>query len=104
VNETLVTLPDVDEMMKRLIGVKDDPHVNDRLYPDICRMGGKEYYGLGVTMGLVLAIHDYSEGMPPIVENVLLMYVPKYLEALIDDEQVRRDALEHFEAARAATK
>ena len=94
-----IIMPDHDEMMRRLIGVSDEPHTVQKLYPRICQMAGTEKIASGVVLALALAIQDYSEGMAPGVENIVMRRIPKYLEALIDDEDVRCEAIEEYQAA-----
>jgi len=42
------------------------------------------------------AIYDYAEGFPPIVGTALNGYILTFVEALIDDEEVRLEAIEFY--------
>lgn len=87
------TLPNRDEMMRRLTSVMDEPHAIQNFYPLLARHAGEEKAGMGVVMMLQLAIHDYTQGMPPIMANILQMRVDDFLKALIDDEEALEEAL-----------
>ena len=66
-NKKTVTLPDRDEMLKRLLKVSNDSHAQERFYPILLQSAGRVLVAQGVVMMLALAIHDYTEGMPPMM-------------------------------------
>ena len=94
-------LPNADEMLRRLTEVFDDPHAKERLYPIILRSAECELAGIGVVLMLQLAIHDYALGMPPFMGSLLQPYVPRYVEALVDDPDVKADAMAMIEQVNA---
>jgi hypothetical protein len=51
-----------------------------------------------------LAIADYCEGLPPIVGHILNSKIPVFVEALIDDAEVRQAALDFYNEAEQARK
>ncbi|MFH1896517.1 MAG: hypothetical protein ABH814_03570 [bacterium] len=55
-------------------------------------------------MMFALAIHDYTQGMSPMMAGLVFMYVPAFIDALIDDEGVAGAAKEMAEEALNATK
>lgn len=95
-------LPERDEMMRRLILVHGDDHVIDGLHPYICsRLAGQELAGMGVVNAVLIAVHEYSDGSP-ILKVLTEDYIPGFIKALVDDEQVRQDALDFFAGFLAA--
>ena len=101
-----IVLPEREDMLRRLKSVLDEPHAVERFYPLILKDAGRELVGMGVVMMLQLAIADYTAGMPPIMMAVVQMNVDDYITALVDDEEVRGDALAMMRSVRAqaATK
>ena len=98
----LTTLPDYDELMRRLAAVDNSPWNVQKLYPLIARAGGSERAGAGLPMLFELAIADVCDGA---VQHVTTrMLVPAWLEAIVDDGDVLADALAAFEQADATLK
>jgi len=90
--EKVIRLPDADEMLQRLVSVMDEPHARQKFYPILLRRAGEELYPEGVVMLLMLAIHDYTEGLPPAIGITLSMRIPEYIDALITDPEAAADA------------
>lgn len=104
-SDKVIALPECEEMTAALIGVFDNDHAIQKLYPRICEyLAGQEKVAMGVVMGLTLAIYDYTEGMPPVMSNLVHMYMPNFIEAIVPDEEVRQEAIDHYNAAMAAAK
>ncbi|WP_416971655.1 hypothetical protein [Streptomyces sp. 4F14] len=103
-----IVMPDRDEISRRI--AQADPSGAARmLYPGILDMAGKELHGSGVAVGLSLVIlnhmeeHDY--GRTSVVMMTLLKgLLPRFVTALVDDEQARADALAILEEARASRR
>jgi len=87
-------LPDADDMLRRLISVDDNPHKREKFYPIILKNAGRELAGMGVVNMFVFAIHDYTQGMPPFMAVMLFDQIDDYVQALVDDEQAKAEALE----------
>lgn len=102
-NDKVITLPDADDMLHRLIEVDDINHLQERFYPLLLRNAGEEKVATGVVMMITLAIHDYSEGMPSMIQGLMFMNMENYLKALIDDEEVLQEAIEFFEEVKSMT-
>lgn len=100
----LVQLPEYGEMAARLATVNDDPYINERFHPFILKSAGKELYGEGIFLMLHLAIHDYSDGAPPMMAAILQMSIKDYIKALIDDEEIQAATLEHVDRVEADVK
>lgn len=101
--DKVIIMPDRDEMTKALIGVFDNSHAIQKLYPRICdQLAGQEKVAMGIVMGLTLAIYDYTEGLPSGVSNLVYMYMPNFIEAIVPDEEIRQEALDHHNAVMAS--
>ena len=94
--EKVITLPDKDDMLKRLVMVDNDPHLVERFYPILLKNAGQKRVAQGITMMMILAIHDYADGMPPLTSALMVMYAPKYIDALVDDVDVAQEAKNLF--------
>ena len=92
-----ITLPDHDEMLRRLVSARDNPHYQERFYPLLLQNAGQEKVSMGVVMMFTLAIHDYGQGMPPMVTNLVMRDVPDFIDALIDDKTVAQEAKDFLE-------
>lgn len=97
-------LPEKEDMLARLISVNDDSHAVEQFYPLILKDAGRELVGSGVVLMLHLAIHDYTEGMPPFMGALIQMSLKGYVEALIDDPEVKADALQFIDQVDANVK
>ncbi len=84
----IIILPNKEEMLKRLMKVSDNSHLNQKFYPLLLESAGKEIAPQGVVMMFAFAINKYVEGMPQVVEELLYMYVPDFITALINDVEV----------------
>ncbi len=87
-DKNLITLPSREEMLRRLIGVIDEPHLRERFFPLLLKSAGEERVPEGIILMLSLAIHDYTEGMPPVMTKLMYMRLPEFIDALVKDEQV----------------
>lgn len=94
-----ITLPNPDEMLRRLMVV------NEVCAAALCSLlleaAGKKLNGVGVVHAVVLAIAEYGQYQPRVVVETLRIQTIDFITALIDDEEVRRDALTFFSEAEA---
>lgn len=92
-----------NEVIARLctINRQNDDH-DMRFYRQIASKLTHEKNGGGVVLVIQLAIYDYveAEGLPPVIIAALFMNIPDYINALIDDEEVKSDAMATYEAIR----
>ncbi|OGJ01311.1 hypothetical protein A3I95_02330 [Candidatus Nomurabacteria bacterium RIFCSPLOWO2_02_FULL_44_12] len=86
-------------MLKRLLSVSNEPHFQERFYPILLESAGGELRAPGVVVMFALAIHDYTEGMPPMIEQSVYMMVPRFVDALIDDKEVAKQAKDFLASA-----
>lgn len=91
-NKTITLLPS-DQIMERLKQVDDTDYMVERFYPHLAAEGGRELVPMGIVMALNLAIYDFtSQGYPPIINALLSMNVPRYIECLTDDQEAIDEA------------
>ncbi len=104
--DKVVTLPSAEEIMSRLM--KMDMGANDymaeRFYPLIAQEAGRELVAQGIVMMLALKIYDFvSSGYPPVMSSILHLYVPQFIDALVDDKEIAEQAKQiHQEVMDAA--
>ncbi|MEE8131837.1 MAG: hypothetical protein V3T98_02225 [Candidatus Paceibacterota bacterium] len=90
-----IKLPSAEEIIKRLKNVYDNDHVAERFYPMIAKEAKKQLVAEGVTMMFTLKIHDFVASgyrYPGVIEDILHMYVPSFIDAIIDDKEVAEAA------------
>lgn len=97
--KTLITLPTPAQMLEKLLTVNNEPHLQQKFYPILLQHAGKQIYASAINIILATAIFDYTQGLPPVMTGILMLAVPKYIRALISDEQGQKEALELYEAA-----
>ncbi|KKQ93177.1 MAG: hypothetical protein UT66_C0023G0001 [candidate division CPR2 bacterium GW2011_GWC1_39_9] len=102
--DKVITLPNREEMEKRLLAVDDNSRLAERFYPLLVKHAGQERVATGVVMMFTLAIHDYTEGMPTMMAALLHWRIDKYIDALVDDKEVAEEAKQHFVEVRAEAK
>ena len=86
--ETVITLPNREEMMERLLKVNDASHLQQKFYPHLLKHAGQERVPHGIVVMLALAINDYTTGMPAIMVNSMYMQATKFIEALVVDPEI----------------
>jgi len=91
-------LPERDNMLRRLKTVLDDPHAEAGLYPRLLKHAGQQKAPEGVVLMFMLAIADYTAGLPPTMELTLGIALPRFIGALIDDENLRQEALDFLQS------
>ncbi|OGY64860.1 MAG: hypothetical protein A3J53_01435 [Candidatus Harrisonbacteria bacterium RIFCSPHIGHO2_02_FULL_40_20] len=94
-----IVLPSAEEMLTRLRKVHSDSHADSGIHPRILTHAGTPKVAAGIVMMLVLAIDEYykKEKFPPIMLNILNGDIPQYIDALVDDLEVRKEAQAFYE-------
>jgi hypothetical protein len=92
-------LPERDDMLARLKAVMDEPHAEQYLYPKLLKHAGQVKAPEGIALMFVLAIADYTAGLPPTLGIALDFMLPRFVAAIVDDEDVRGETLEVIRAA-----
>lgn len=84
----VITLPDSVQLLARLLEANNNDHLRERFYPMLLKEAGKNLAPTGIALMLVLAISDYTEGMPPSMTAIMYMMAPDLIDALVDDLDV----------------
>jgi len=85
-NEVLVKLCEADIMLENLKKVNDNPHVVNGLYRKLLARAGSEVYASGVCVAFTLAVYDYCQGMPPMMNNLIMLQAPEMLSAMVTND------------------
>jgi hypothetical protein len=84
-NDTIITLPNADEMMRRLRSVMDETHAVANLYPNITKHAGEQKTPEGINLMVMLAVYDYADGLPTVVIAGLEVIIPDLVQALTSE-------------------
>ena len=89
-----IVLPNAEEMLSRLRKVHNDSNIDQGLYPLLLKYAGSPKVASGIVMMLALAIDEYykAENFPPIMLSILNSDIPDYIDALIDDPEIHKEA------------
>ncbi len=87
-----ITLPEREEMLRRLVAANDEPHYQEGLYPLLLKNAGQQRIAGGVVTMFALAIADYTKDMPGTMRSLVFMSVPDLIDALVDDKEVADEA------------
>ncbi len=100
--EACTTLPEGEEMRRRLESVSVDPSAVELFYPLVLEYAGNDTTGWSVVVWLQLAINDYLAATLPNITGVLIQQrLAEYVTAIVDDETVRAVALGELSRRRA---
>jgi len=92
-------LPDRDEMLRRLVALDNNSHLVQKFYPKLLKDAGTEKFPLGVVMLLILAIADYTKGMPIQMQGIMEMKVPEIIKCMSPNEEFSGETLAAWEAS-----
>ena len=84
-SEKVITLPNREEMLKRLLRVSEDQHLQERFYPILLELAEKQYITEDVVMRLMTTIQNFVKSMPPIAMRMMYMRAPQFIDALVND-------------------
>lgn len=87
-----VTLPCPEEILRRLGLIDTDGTDLDELYFLISQEGGSKLVPQGVVLMLVMKITKFSKPYPPIMELLLMEYIPQFIDKLVDDNELAEAA------------
>lgn len=96
----VIAMPARDEMQRRLETVIDAPHAKEHFIPRLLQGAERELVGPEVVTMIQLAIYDYSCG-DPLMGSLMQFYVEDLVDALVDDDTVKQDALDFIERVKA---
>lgn len=94
-NQRRITLPDRDDMLRRLRKVSTQEAFETCFYPYIVQEAGAQRDASGIVMILQLAFMEFLKRQPKVVAAALLMRTEEYVRALVDDKKVQKEALAH---------
>src|SRR5688572_8191999 len=88
-----VTLPnDPIEIVNRLSDVSDETNLVNKMYAEIARNAGREFLPEGIVMMFTLAAWDFEKQYPPPLGSFLMLLMPRWIDALIDDKEAAEAA------------
>jgi hypothetical protein len=96
-----VELPGRDEMLRRLKTVIGDQRTVDDFFTLIVKNAGKKLNGMGIVHMFYLATAEYSQTTLPMMARLLEFQAKQFITALVDDEEVRGDALRFIDKIQA---
>lgn len=85
-------------MLANLLAVSNESHFRERLYPLFLEKAGRELEPMGIVIGLLLAVEDYSSGMPT-MKALVYLYFDRFIDAVTDDAAARAAAKAFFKEA-----
>lgn len=91
-SEKTIVLPSREDMLLSLIAVRDNGHYQQKFYPILLQDAGQRLCAQGIVMMFAIAIFDYTQGMPPVLADIVYMDVPKFIDAIVDDQEVAKEA------------
>lgn len=97
------TLPDSKEIVRRLSTVYDD-ELAQALYAYIADRAGRPLFSLGIVTMFAQGIDTVSAGYAPVMKNIMQSYIPNWIDALVDDKEVAKEAKDYYEKANNATR
>ena len=97
-SSTLVKMPTSAVMLQKLSSVNNTSHFVQKLYPKFAAMAEQKLEPSGLVLGLLLAIRDYSKGMPAMLEGMTVELIPIFIEALVEDKQKAQQAKDYFKS------
>lgn len=101
------TMPTTEELMRRLsqVDMGANDYMREQFYPLIASEGGCELVAAGLVTMLTLKINDFvRSGYPPAMEEILHMYVPQIIDAIVDDPEVAKEAKRLHQETMDATR
>lgn len=81
-------------MLRRLRSVIDLDYTAQGFYPLLLKDAGKPKTAAGLALMLRLAVYDYAKDKPAPVALTLDVAIPRFVAALTDDAEFRREVLE----------
>jgi hypothetical protein len=96
----VVVLPERDEMLKRLLVVDDDLHLQTNLYLLLLDLAGQRFDHEGIVLKILMAVKTYTQSLPPAMYQMVLDKVPHFIDVLVDDKEVAQAAKDYLATAR----
>jgi hypothetical protein len=94
-----VTLPERGEMQRQLLAMNSDRFLVDNLYPTLLNEAGKYKTVPGVAVLITLGIRDCLHGQDPATRRIVISYLAKIVDILVDDIGARSRIIATLRAA-----
>jgi hypothetical protein len=65
----------------------------ERFYPKLLDLAGQEKAGPGVATALTMAAYDYTADLPNPIGRTVMLRLPAFVRAIVDDPQAQAEAL-----------
>ena len=91
------TLPNADEMLRRLRGVDQWPALMNNFYPALLEAAGATLNSHGVVMLLLNGTAVMDQKVDPRVSTPLYGMIPNFIDALVDDKAIASEAKNYWE-------
>ncbi len=92
----VITLPNRDEMLQRLLELNDSSHLQEHFYPLLLKYAERKCNAPGLLVVLSLVFGEYRQvvPLPPLVTATRndVMQMLLLIDALVDDREVVRQA------------
>lgn len=94
-----IKLPSREQMIARLMKVNTTPFLVKNLYPRIAQRSGEEFTAKQLATFLEISVTDFCIDFKLLLSIVasLQKTIPQWIEALIDDEEARKEVLEEYQ-------
>jgi hypothetical protein len=100
-----ITLPEREDMLRRLRNVCDTKHVVDVFYPRLLKYAGGPSDTDAINLLFSMTIVEYKDlGATPDMIRFLVKKQPDFIRALIDDKKAQNDALKVLAKIRQMAK
>lgn len=89
------TLPEQEEMLRRLVEAEGDQYLQEKFYPLLLVHAGTEKHPVGIVMLLQLAIADFADQLGPSMRiRMWDILVPRWIKALCPTKELATQTLE----------
>ncbi len=82
-----VRLPNKDEMLAILITVDDAQLLQERFYPLLLELAGRELGAQSLAIGIALATGEYMKGMTSGMPIYIMTLRPALVDGILDDKK-----------------
>lgn len=101
VDYSWITLPDRDEMLRRLLTITQTQHTVEGFFPHILSCAGQRLRSKGVVNMVWVAFLEYTDRANAAYTAHFMWLLESSVRALIDDEVVLAEALQLLEESLA---
>lgn len=98
---TLVRFPNEQEMLRRLIGVRNIDHLKEHFYPKLAVQAGDELEASGIAILFITAHTEYVENAPQWLVREMHVLLPLFVDSIIDDREIAEEAKKWINTALA---